>query len=208
MCLSGVPQQDSFPARFGGIHFVNQPWYIHALYTVIRPFLKDKTRKRVTRRRPRWFTRVCENDGWRGCVFFLSFADLHARQQPEQPPPADPSRDPAVGARWDDAAVRHGHVGADAPGPRLRRGDGLLSRVLHPLGARPGERPGEKPVTKDHEEVRLLTDASVPSSSTVWRQIMSKQSSSQIYKTERGGACSIPAACHQEAVKKLWLKQK
>ncbi|KAJ8779809.1 hypothetical protein J1605_012296 [Eschrichtius robustus] len=38
---------DSFPARFGGIHFVNQPWYIHALYTVIRPFLKEKTRKRV-----------------------------------------------------------------------------------------------------------------------------------------------------------------
>ncbi|KAK5879707.1 hypothetical protein CesoFtcFv8_022801 [Champsocephalus esox] len=40
-------QQDSYPARFGGIHFVNQPWYIHALYTVIRPFLKDKTRKRI-----------------------------------------------------------------------------------------------------------------------------------------------------------------
>ncbi|NXP36419.1 CLVS2 protein, partial [Leiothrix lutea] len=39
--------QDSFPARFGGIHFVNQPWYIHALYTVIRPFLKEKTRKRT-----------------------------------------------------------------------------------------------------------------------------------------------------------------
>ncbi|CAB1340244.1 unnamed protein product, partial [Coregonus sp. 'balchen'] len=39
--------KDSFPARFGGIHFVNQPWYIHALYTVIRPFLKDKTRKRI-----------------------------------------------------------------------------------------------------------------------------------------------------------------
>ncbi|XP_010288196.1 PREDICTED: clavesin-2, partial [Phaethon lepturus] len=39
--------QDSFPARFGGIHFVNQPWYIHALYTVIRPFLKEKTRKRI-----------------------------------------------------------------------------------------------------------------------------------------------------------------
>ncbi|XP_038655650.1 clavesin-2 isoform X2 [Scyliorhinus canicula] len=38
--------QDSFPSRFGGIHFVNQPWYIHALYTVIRPFLKEKTRKR------------------------------------------------------------------------------------------------------------------------------------------------------------------
>ncbi|XP_061425313.1 clavesin-2-like [Lethenteron reissneri] len=39
--------QDSFPARFGGVHFVNQPWYIHALYTMIRPFLKDKTRKRI-----------------------------------------------------------------------------------------------------------------------------------------------------------------
>ncbi|XP_061416621.1 clavesin-2-like isoform X1 [Lethenteron reissneri] len=39
--------QDSFPARFGGVHFVNQPWFIHALYTVIRPFLKEKTRKRI-----------------------------------------------------------------------------------------------------------------------------------------------------------------
>ncbi|XP_015252282.1 PREDICTED: clavesin-1-like isoform X3 [Cyprinodon variegatus] len=39
--------QDSFPARFGGIHFVNQPWYIHAMYTIIKPFLKDKTRKRL-----------------------------------------------------------------------------------------------------------------------------------------------------------------
>ncbi|EHB16566.1 Retinaldehyde-binding protein 1-like protein 1 [Heterocephalus glaber] len=40
-------KQDSFPARFGGVHFVNQPWYIHALYTLIKPFLKDKTRKRI-----------------------------------------------------------------------------------------------------------------------------------------------------------------
>lgn len=62
-CFSFVLPQDSFPARFGGIHFVNQPWYIHALYTVIRPFLKDKTRKRVTCRRPRWWTRLYEN-GW------------------------------------------------------------------------------------------------------------------------------------------------
>ncbi|XP_036599957.1 clavesin-1 [Trichosurus vulpecula] len=46
---SGVGQvgKDSFPARFGGVHFVNQPWYIHALYTLIKPFLKDKTRKRI-----------------------------------------------------------------------------------------------------------------------------------------------------------------
>ncbi|KAM9775418.1 clavesin-1-like [Syngnathus typhle] len=39
--------QDSFPARFGGIHFVNQPWYIYAMFTIIKPFLKDKTRKRI-----------------------------------------------------------------------------------------------------------------------------------------------------------------
>ncbi|XP_068199616.1 clavesin-1-like [Antennarius striatus] len=39
--------QDSFPARFGGIHFVNQPWYVHAMFTIIKPFLKDKTRKRI-----------------------------------------------------------------------------------------------------------------------------------------------------------------
>ncbi|MBZ3887193.1 Clavesin-1 [Sciurus carolinensis] len=42
-----VLRKDSFPARFGGVHFVNQPWYIHALYTLIKPFLKDKTRKRI-----------------------------------------------------------------------------------------------------------------------------------------------------------------
>lgn len=27
---------------------MNQPWYIHAMYTIIKPFLKDKTRKRVS----------------------------------------------------------------------------------------------------------------------------------------------------------------
>ncbi|XP_056290749.1 clavesin-1-like [Pseudoliparis swirei] len=39
--------QDSFPARFGGVHLVNQPWFVHAMFTIIRPFLKDKTRKRI-----------------------------------------------------------------------------------------------------------------------------------------------------------------
>ncbi|KAK7912419.1 hypothetical protein WMY93_012630 [Mugilogobius chulae] len=44
---SKLTPNDSFPARFGGIHFVNQPWYIQAMYTIIKPFLKDKTRKRI-----------------------------------------------------------------------------------------------------------------------------------------------------------------
>lgn len=69
ICFSFIIPQDSFPARFGGIHFVNQPWYIHALYTVIRPFLKDKTRKRVTRRHPRRLRPLFENGCWRVCGF-------------------------------------------------------------------------------------------------------------------------------------------
>ncbi|XP_010137575.1 PREDICTED: clavesin-1 [Buceros rhinoceros silvestris] len=47
LAKSDALKNDSFPARFGGVHFVNQPWYIHALYTLIKPFLKDKTRKRI-----------------------------------------------------------------------------------------------------------------------------------------------------------------
>ncbi|KAJ9601353.1 hypothetical protein L9F63_000491, partial [Diploptera punctata] len=39
--------QDCFPARFKGIHFINQPWYVEAALTVIRPFLKDKTKDKI-----------------------------------------------------------------------------------------------------------------------------------------------------------------
>lgn len=88
-------------------------------------------------------------------LHLLSCEDLHARQQPEQPPPAHPPRDPAVWAGGDDAAVQHGDVGPHAAGPRLWRGDGLLPRVLHPVCAGPGERPGEEHVPKKHEEVRF-----------------------------------------------------
>lgn len=40
--------QDCFPARFAGIHFISQPWYVEAILTVIRPFLKDKAKKKVS----------------------------------------------------------------------------------------------------------------------------------------------------------------
>ena len=40
--------QDCFPARFAAIHFVNQPWYVEAVFKVIRPFLKDKTKEKVS----------------------------------------------------------------------------------------------------------------------------------------------------------------
>lgn len=39
--------QDCFPAKFKGIHFINQPWYVEAALTCIKPFLKDKTRDRI-----------------------------------------------------------------------------------------------------------------------------------------------------------------
>ena len=40
--------QDCFPARFKGIHCVNQPWYVRFLLTLIKPMLKEKTLSRVS----------------------------------------------------------------------------------------------------------------------------------------------------------------
>ncbi|GAB6028297.1 Clavesin-1 [Chamberlinius hualienensis] len=39
--------QDCFPGRFYGVHFVNQPWYIEAALTVVKSFLKEKTKDRI-----------------------------------------------------------------------------------------------------------------------------------------------------------------
>ncbi|XP_063244289.1 clavesin-2-like [Bacillus rossius redtenbacheri] len=39
--------QDCFPARFKAVHFISQPWYVDTILTVIRPFLKEKTKKRI-----------------------------------------------------------------------------------------------------------------------------------------------------------------
>lgn len=39
--------QDCFPARFKGIHFVNQPWYVEAALAFIKPFLKDRTKEKI-----------------------------------------------------------------------------------------------------------------------------------------------------------------
>ena len=40
--------QDSFPAKIKGIHFVGQPWYVDGILTMVKPFLKQKTRERVS----------------------------------------------------------------------------------------------------------------------------------------------------------------
>lgn len=39
--------QDSFPARFTGIHFINQPWYVEATINLLRSFLKEKTKEKI-----------------------------------------------------------------------------------------------------------------------------------------------------------------
>lgn len=40
--------QETFPLRFKGFHVVNEPFYFDAVMTVLKPFLKDKIKKRVS----------------------------------------------------------------------------------------------------------------------------------------------------------------
>lgn len=39
--------QDCFPARFKGIHFINQPWYVEAALSVFKWLLIDKVKDRI-----------------------------------------------------------------------------------------------------------------------------------------------------------------
>ena len=39
--------QDAFPARFKGLHLLNQPWYISIILSIVRPFMKQKMRQRL-----------------------------------------------------------------------------------------------------------------------------------------------------------------
>ncbi|CAH1984247.1 unnamed protein product [Acanthoscelides obtectus] len=39
--------QDCFPARFKGIHFLGQPWYVEVALTVIKPFLNEHIKERI-----------------------------------------------------------------------------------------------------------------------------------------------------------------
>lgn len=39
--------QDCFPARFKGIHFIGQPWYVETALAFIKPFLKDKSKEKI-----------------------------------------------------------------------------------------------------------------------------------------------------------------
>ncbi|XP_065357389.1 clavesin-2-like [Calliphora vicina] len=39
--------QEFMPVKFKGIHFISQPWYVDFTLTAIKPFFKDKIRKRI-----------------------------------------------------------------------------------------------------------------------------------------------------------------
>lgn len=39
--------QDCFPARFKGIHFIAQPWYVETALAFIKPFLHEKVKERI-----------------------------------------------------------------------------------------------------------------------------------------------------------------
>lgn len=40
--------QDAFPSKFKGLHFIGQPWYVDGVITVIKSFLKEKTKQKVS----------------------------------------------------------------------------------------------------------------------------------------------------------------
>ncbi|XP_045475914.1 clavesin-1-like isoform X1 [Harmonia axyridis] len=39
--------QNCFPARFKGVHFLGQPWYVEAALMAIKPFLNEKIKDRI-----------------------------------------------------------------------------------------------------------------------------------------------------------------
>ncbi|XP_068084830.1 clavesin-2-like [Anabrus simplex] len=39
--------QETFPLRFKGFHVINQPFYFDAVFAVLKPFLKEKIRRRI-----------------------------------------------------------------------------------------------------------------------------------------------------------------
>ncbi|CAI9550418.1 unnamed protein product [Staurois parvus] len=39
---------DSFPLKVRGVHLINEPLFFHPVYTLIRPFLPDKIKERVS----------------------------------------------------------------------------------------------------------------------------------------------------------------
>lgn len=39
--------QETFPLRFKGFHVVNEPFYFDAVMAILKPFMKEKIRKRV-----------------------------------------------------------------------------------------------------------------------------------------------------------------
>lgn len=48
--LTYVYVQDSFPLKVRGIHLVNEPMFFRPVFAMLRPFLPDKIKQRVSTR--------------------------------------------------------------------------------------------------------------------------------------------------------------
>lgn len=43
-------QKDSFPLKVRGIHLINEPIIFHAVFSMIKPFLTEKIKERVSKK--------------------------------------------------------------------------------------------------------------------------------------------------------------
>lgn len=135
--------QDSFPLKVRGIHLVNEPLFFHPVFAMIRPFLSEKIRQRVSRKPVLWarmFTVVT-------ATLVLSLAaDSHARSRfPGQPRRLLLTARSASRIRRRGSRHRGGVSGLEQPPPPIRG---------HPAADRPTPNRGHRCHTRGPSDLR------------------------------------------------------